>query len=852
MQLFALFRPAARITVLTFSLTFAQAVPTIQVSSGGVSEGAYQGGYLMGHDWLHSSDLASDTTRLRKSIQVGASAGAINTLGGANNFFLRSRANQDFQTSAYRHWLDIGIDGLVDFTKEESLLWKGRKVNARSASLFSRKVIGSKLDMVIAALLDPTNKRDDSVIMGFSLTRVEPKRIPIATVDSAVQTQNQAVEIAVSLKLAGGVFKLCEEKVRSNSILGWFRGEIENERPCVVDRDRIRAILKDLVLASSTFPLAFAQYTPVELIEPTIPLKKHDPKDSVTHPLFADGGVFSNQPFQIGWNLARNVYAKDSVTQAGAPVDCPRAFAIGSFDSSLFTCDSTPLAKASGTDTTKSTIDSTWMRDSTRHVECLRKRDTMRTRWERLSEALRKSEDACLEGVAKYRNNLESYNKLEREAQNKLKLAGYNQTYPVIRTIFIDPENYGSSYRSQSKNDDSLAPPGADWLKLTGTLFNSARNMSLADFVAKDPSWQTYQKMAEVNHTRIVPTSSYLGAFAGFLARDFREFDLALGLVDACLDYAARWERTSTPDAVCQAMFQGLRLKERDSSVHTYASSILGLIAAKSFNPTKRSIQSSEDYDIKNYAQLVDSARNAKPKDKAGQLLKAVILGQGATSDKQSLDSLFKYLPKETRRDASESKILIRDRLDDYFIANRKASKLFSSQKVSYMGKRHAAGVLGQSLLLDKASQKGRWGIEASQYDVGMVLDWIPRDLSSRFVGLGLRSTPIRLRYEGRFLNSMDFVNPGVYVSFPFKKVVRANIGADYMLNYRFRPGAAEETDKLLYAPLFRADIDIFGVIAIGASFPVLPSNPLGKADFDWDESLSPHLYVRLMKFLFL
>ena len=440
---------------------------TIQVNSGGVSLGSYEGGYLLANDWLrHPSTPASQVLRprLRKRIQVGASAGAINALAGADDFFRVSRDSVLSPSNPYYLWAGIGIGELTE---------RGA-AGSDGKSLFTREQIRGNARRVVRRILDTTGKVDDTIFFGFALTRAIPREIPVTEADASVKTQSQQLEVAIYLAKIRGDWELGEMDLGStpmddtNRIYRPDRGypRTGNLLPVTRDPARIENILTDLVMASSAFPFAFSILR-LESMRPEVV------------PVFSDGGIFSNQPFQIGWKIARKRYAAVLSLRSDSIAGSARRNV-----ERLLTVPAEPLSDS-----------------LIPHGQVL----VDKTELDRLMDQLR-----ILNAVTG------------------------DSLSDSIRTIFLDPGNFGPLCRAAQAPD--TGQPGSIWLSMIAPVMNSAHSQELARFVQTDRTWSKFQKWAEVNHSRLPQLGASNAAFTGFMARSLREFDMALGMADACAD----------------------------------------------------------------------------------------------------------------------------------------------------------------------------------------------------------------------------------------------------------------------------------------------------------------------------
>ncbi len=133
----------------------------IEVSSGGVSLGSYQGGYLLGRTLR-----VGDSSLGHPKILTGASAGAINTLGGLYYAFHPFNPNQTY--SPYTEWLHIDWLGLTKDSLPKPV-----------EGLLNTALIDSALNRVVDSILLPpdSSAEIEQVQIGFAITRLIPEQV---------------------------------------------------------------------------------------------------------------------------------------------------------------------------------------------------------------------------------------------------------------------------------------------------------------------------------------------------------------------------------------------------------------------------------------------------------------------------------------------------------------------------------------------------------------------------------------------------------------------------------------------------------------------------------------------------
>jgi len=256
--------------------------------SGGVSLGAYQAGF----NYLAVEALKRNRDRLRLALITGASAGSGNGLITAIEY---CQPEQPFPTRGlgWNVWLQVGYQRL--FVEEE----------VTATNVFTRAPLEESMEFARAALqaglLDGCE-----VVLGFSVTRLRPDEVQA---QRNLQVPRQAKKFAVRIRGRGrGAWPRIDNYVDPYSNVGSAALPFIADPQTDADHDHNWHLLRDLVFASSSFPVAFR---PVALRQcMTLPFNGHlsDANDRCvgndTEELFVDGGVFDNNPLRYAYQLS--------------------------------------------------------------------------------------------------------------------------------------------------------------------------------------------------------------------------------------------------------------------------------------------------------------------------------------------------------------------------------------------------------------------------------------------------------------------------------------------------------------------------------------------------------------------
>jgi len=238
------------------------------IISGGVSLGAYEAGY----NWAMIKMLSKirDSGKLiepnLRSV-AGASAGSINALLSAMYWCQKDSVplhNSVDDNLFYETWVNLGIEDLVI---------KGEDPTNKN-SLFTRRSLEAKGEIIIAHLKKPIFRKGCEVPLGVSVTKVRP----IVENISGIKVKNQNFSVPLVFKEKNGQ-GIVENKELSKSTA--FYISIPG-----IEKDRQKLI--NVLFASGAFPGAFQQVK----LDYAYKGKKY------SH-YFIDGGLYDNVPLDL-------------------------------------------------------------------------------------------------------------------------------------------------------------------------------------------------------------------------------------------------------------------------------------------------------------------------------------------------------------------------------------------------------------------------------------------------------------------------------------------------------------------------------------------------------------------------
>jgi predicted acylesterase/phospholipase RssA len=300
---------AARVTALLFALTFSSLAfaqptqssncsdsktPVALTLSGGVSLGAYQAGSLA----YTSLVLKNNSDVVETKLMTGASAGAVNAFLSVLSA-CSEKSELPSQSDFYRSW--VGFQG-------SELLGDGSETQA----LLSRSAFSSIVEGVRSKWMNGLPKSCD-IVLGLSVTRLKP------TQDSSQLGYTRQSE-KISLRVRG-------RGLGRAPLLTNYVNPTLSPRPILLaltpndDAQNFDA-LKDVLFASSAFPLAFApQKLKTCVAAPTERWRHADlpftclPEEA-SEAEFVDGGVLDNKPLALAERLARTGLESTSCGEA--------------------------------------------------------------------------------------------------------------------------------------------------------------------------------------------------------------------------------------------------------------------------------------------------------------------------------------------------------------------------------------------------------------------------------------------------------------------------------------------------------------------------------------------------------
>lgn len=247
--------------------------------SGGVSLGSFEAGYL--YYLFESLKLNPGLTDPR--IFTGASAGSVNALLS----LLASCSSQDPRPDRslfYRTWIPVGLKQLF------------RPSQVTQRALLSQQPLREALDSIDEAWNAGLPRSCDAAL-GLSTTRV-----------TATQVELVKDRVTLARTEAKFVMRVRGQGMGKPPLITNYVGERELlQRPLLpVENGSVSfASLRQVLLASSAFPLAFEPVPVAHCNGPTAEGANDCTADRAQTSLFMDGGVFDNQPLRLAVQLAQ-------------------------------------------------------------------------------------------------------------------------------------------------------------------------------------------------------------------------------------------------------------------------------------------------------------------------------------------------------------------------------------------------------------------------------------------------------------------------------------------------------------------------------------------------------------------
>ena len=238
------------------------------VISGGVSLGAYEAGY----NWAMIKML-NDVKKESKLVEpelrsvAGASAGSINALLSAMYWCQKDSVplhNSVDDNLFYETWVHLGI---------EDLAIQGEDPTNKN-SLFTRRGLEKKGEIIIDHLKKPIFKKDCELPLGVSVTKVKP----IVENISGIKVKNQNFSVPLVFKEKNGQGIVENNPLTKSTAFYLSIPGIEKDRQKLVN----------LLFASGAFPGAFQQ---VKL--------DYRYKGENNSAYFIDGGLYDNVPLDL-------------------------------------------------------------------------------------------------------------------------------------------------------------------------------------------------------------------------------------------------------------------------------------------------------------------------------------------------------------------------------------------------------------------------------------------------------------------------------------------------------------------------------------------------------------------------
>lgn len=260
--------------------------PTAIIISGGVSLGSYQAGLL--HYYTQyllqqrkSIERLSPGIAQQPQTVTGASAGAINAFLAAI-VGCREEVTKPQESLFYKLWVPIGLKGLMI------------PEDVTASSLLSRRPIEAAVALVTDLWrTDGWRKVPCKVNLGLTVTRVDPRYVPLNTDDKAIG------RVVLPIQTEHVILGIDGEEGKPPRVRSWTPSTIDKEAnpdfypvfPMGTDEaDLFPFEAKSLLKASASFPVAW----------PFVRLKLSAQGGRAD---FLDGGIFDNNPLRLASRL---------------------------------------------------------------------------------------------------------------------------------------------------------------------------------------------------------------------------------------------------------------------------------------------------------------------------------------------------------------------------------------------------------------------------------------------------------------------------------------------------------------------------------------------------------------------
>jgi hypothetical protein len=284
------------------------------VVSGGVSLGAYQGGYL----YALSEELKR--RHVKPPLYVGASAGTINAL--LLGIEMCHASQPDPTQSALRWvWMQASLARLRAGTQMTS-----------PTAIFPQDGV-RKIAQIVEPLLTSGLDPDCDFVVAGETSRIHPRSVRVADDETVPNIQEP---FTIRVKTGPNGLQIHNYVVNDGTAAEQALLPFPQEQSDAASRSKAIDLLIDFALASSAFPAAFPQvYLPYCLNgadETTNDSNLKDPKSDCgdrriyKKTAFADGGILDNTPVDLAIQVARSGYKErkwDDAPRTPSPKDRP-------------------------------------------------------------------------------------------------------------------------------------------------------------------------------------------------------------------------------------------------------------------------------------------------------------------------------------------------------------------------------------------------------------------------------------------------------------------------------------------------------------------------------------------------